>query len=264
MSNDNLPPKPAPQSDKPQKYFVRFSKPEDEQKILDFYDLNAHQNVRKREADILKNRIEDGSVVLIEDAQGQIVAASISYPHKTTDKDGDEHIKWQEVGSTRIVLNGYPGLFDAMIAMQVLRTFLVEPPEDRLVARMHTEPVQKMAEKLGWRRFSAPEDLIRMQKKSLNQNDQSAAPPDVNWFHMGVEGLPVVANWMVQALQPPVLENRKTGEKIELDFSKSKFFTVFKDEIMALADRDLGDHMTPDYSASIAKRSEKWMKAYFK
>lgn len=267
MSNDNLPPTPAKpdaSADKPQKYYVRFSKAEDEQKILEFYDLNAHHNVRKREADILKNRIEDGSVVLVEDEHGKIVAASISYPHKTVDSEGEEHIKWQEVGSTRIALNGYPGLFDAMVTMQVLRTSLVEPPEDRLVARMHTEPVQKMAEKLGWRRFNAPEDLILLQKKSVNPNDQSAAPPDANWFHMGIEGLPVMAKWMVETLRNPVLENRKTGEKIELDFTRSSFFNMFEQEIRHLAKRDFGTPDAPDMNKGLEKSRNKWLKNFFR
>lgn len=267
MSNDNLPPAQPPANaagDAPKKYFVRFSKVEDEQKILDFYDLNAHQNVRKRETDILRNRIEDGSVVLIEDEQGTIVASSITYPHKTTDAAGEERTKWQEVGSTRIVLNGYPGLFDAMVTMQVLRTFLVEPPEDRLVARMHTEPVQKMAEKLGWRRFTAPEELIHLQKKSVNPNDQSTAAPDVNWFHAGIETLPVMAAWMVKTLENPVLENRKTGEKIQLDFSKSSFFNMFEEEIRHLAKRDFGSPDTPDMKKGVQQSRDKWLKKFFR
>lgn len=268
MSNDNKPPHTAPAQDggeaKPKKYFVRFSKPEDEQKVLEFYDLNSHQNVRKREADLLRHRIEDGSVVLVEDAQGKIVASSITYPHKTTDSDGDEHVKWQEIGSTRIVLNGYPGLFDAMVTMQVLRTFLVEPPEDRLVARMHTEPVQKMAGKLGWRRFSAPQELINLQKQSVDPKDQSTAAPDVNWFHAGIETLPVMAAWMVKALENPVLENKKTGEKIELDFSKSSFFNMFEEEIRHLAKRDFGSPDTPDMKKSVQQSRDKWLKKFFR
>lgn len=267
MSNDNLPPAQPPANaagDAPKKYFVRFSKVEDEQKILEFYDLHAHQNVRKRETDILRNRIEDGSVVLIEDEQGTIVASSITYPHKTIDAAGEERTKWQEVGSTRIVLNGYPGIFDAMVTMQVLRTFLVEPPEDRLVARMHTEPVQKMAEKLGWRRFTAPEDLILLQKKSVNPNDQSTAAPDVNWFHAGIETLPVMAAWMVKTLENPVLENRKTGEKIQLDFSKSTFFNMFEEEIRHLAKRDFGSPDTPDMKKGVQQSRDKWLKKFFR
>lgn len=267
MSNDNIPPKAAPAvagtGDAPKKYFVRFSKPEDEQKILDFYDMNAHKNVRKRDADVLRQRIEDGSVVLIEDEQGKIVASSITYPHKTTDSDGIEHVKWQEIGSTRIVLNGYPGLFDAMVTMQILRAFLVEPPADRFVAQMHTDAVQGLAKKLGWRDYVADDALIDSKFSTIDKKDVSAASRD-HWFHTGVEGLPVMAAWMVKTLENPVLENKKTGEKISLDFSKSSFFNMFETEIRHLAKRDFGSPDTPDMQKGVEQSRNKWLKKFFR
>ncbi|MFN7113472.1 MAG: hypothetical protein ACK4PK_03850 [Alphaproteobacteria bacterium] len=268
MSNDNKPPQTAPAPDggaaKPKKYFVRFSKPEDEQKVLDFYDMNAHQNVLKRESDLMKSLVDDGAVVLIEDEQGKIVASSITYPHKEKDSDGVEHVKWQEVGTTRIALNGYPGLFDAMVTMQVLRAFLVEPPEDRFVAQMFTDPVQKMAGKLGWRRL--PEEDV---KAPLVKSKETMVPPGasvgtVNWFHLGTEGLPVMAAWMVKALENPVLENKKTGEKIELDFTKSSFFNMFEEEIRHLAKRDFGSPDTPDMKKGVQQSRDKWLKKFFR
>lgn len=251
------------QPSKNPKYFVRFSQPADEKKILEFYDLNSHQNVRKREATILRERINDGAVVLIEDEKGKIVASSITYPHKTTDSDGVEHVKWQEIGSTRIVLNGYPGLFDAMVTMQVLRSFLVEPPEDRFVAQMHTAPVQGMAHKLGWRGFTAKDELIDAKFKTLDPNDLPAASRE-HWYQLGMEGLPVMANWMVKALDNPVLENKKTGEKIELDFSKSTFFAMFEAEIRNLSGKNFGATDAPDMNEGVQKRRDQWLKKHFR
>lgn len=257
MSNDNLPPKP-------QKYFVRFSRPEDEKKIFDFYNLNAHQNVLQREVDLMKSLIEDGAVVLVEDAQGKIVASSITYPHKDKDANGVEHVKWQEIGTTRIALNGYPGVFDAMVTMQVLRAFLVEPPQERFVAQMFTDPVQKMAGKLGWRRLDqagVPQGLVGSKEKMVPSGTTVGT---VNWFHLGVEALPVMANWMVKTLENPVLENRKTGEKIELDFTKSSFFNMFEQEIRHLAKRDFGSPDTPDMKKGVEQARNKWLKKFFR
>ena len=267
MSNDNLPPAQPPANaagDAPKKYFVRFSKTEDEQKVFDFYDINSHKNVLQREKDLMKGLIDDGAVVIIEDEKGTIVAASITYPHKEKDSNGLEHVKWQEVGTTRIALNGYPGLFDAMITMQVLRAFLVEPPEDRFVAQMFTDPVQKMAGKLGWRRLD--EQAV---SPHLVGSKEKMVPPGtsvgtVNWFHMGTEALPVMAAWMVKALENPVLENRKTGEKIQLDFSKSTFFNMFEEEIRHLAKRDFGSPDTPDMKKGVQQSRDKWLKKFFR
>ncbi|HRI75499.1 MAG TPA: hypothetical protein PLX33_00770 [Alphaproteobacteria bacterium] len=267
MSNDNLPPNPVPANgtpDTPKKFFVRFSKIEDEQKVFDFYDLNTHKNVLQREKDLMKGLIDDGAVVIIEDEKGTIVAASITYPHKEKDSDGVEHVKWQEVGTTRIALNGYPGLFDAMITMQVLRAFLVEPPEERFVAQMFTDPVQKMAGKLGWRRLdeqSVSPHLVESKEKMVPPGTSVGT---VNWFHMGREGLPVMAAWMVKTLDNPVLENKKTGEKIQLDFSKSSFFNMFQEEIKHLAKRDFGSPDAPDMQKGVQQSRDKWLKNFFR
>jgi hypothetical protein len=250
-------------SDQPKKYFVRFSQKEDHDKVLEFYNLNAHHNVRKRETELVKKMADEGAVVLIEDEKGAIVAASITYGHKVKDKDGVEHVKWQEIGSTRIVLNGFPGLFDAMITMQTLRAFLVEPPEDRFVAQMHTAPVQGMAGKLGWRPFDAPEELIAAKLGTVDPKDLKEASRE-HFYHSGVEALPVMAARMMTALDNPVLENKKTGEKIELDFSKSTFFKLFEPEIRKLATKDYGDVEKPDMKAGVKERRDAWMKNFFR
>src|SRR4051812_25664722 len=114
-------------STEPVRYYPRFSRAEDHDKLLAFYDDNAHKNVLKRNADLLKKMISDGAVVLVEDQAGKIVAASITYPYTKTDKKGNENVKWQEIGTLRCALNGF-GIFDALISMQILRTFLLDPP----------------------------------------------------------------------------------------------------------------------------------------
>lgn len=246
------------------KYFIRFSNKNDFDNIVDFYELNAHKNVRKRQHDLMKQLAEDGAVVLIEDEKGKIVAASITYPHKVTDKNGVEHVQWQEIGTTRIVLNGYPGLFDAMVTMQTLRAFLVEPPEGTFVAQMHTAPVQGMAGKLGWRRMEEmPEGLMESKIKSVDPADAPHLSTN-NWFLCGVEALPVMASKMVKAIDNRILENKKTGEKIELDYSKSSFFRLFGDEIRELAKKDYGDVEKPDAKQNVRQRRDKWLKNFFR
>lgn len=252
-----------PESNLP-KYYVRFSQTADRDKILDFYDLNAHKNVLKRDVDLMKHLVDDGAVVLVEDEQGKIVASSITYSHKVSDAQGIEHTQWAELGTTRIALNGYPGLFDAMVTMQTLRAFLVEPPEDRFVAQMHTDPVQKMAGKLGWRPLdekSVPDALRKDKEKTIGA---SASIGTDHWFQCGIEALPVMAKWMVQAVDNPVLENKKTGGKIQLDFSKSTFFKMFEEEIHHLAAKNFGDVNNPDPKQSVRQRRDKWLKNFFR
>lgn len=251
-------------SETPEKYYIRFANKDDFDKIVEFYDLNAHKNVRKREQALMKTLADDGAVILIEDAKGKIVAASITYPHKATDDKGNEVVKWQEMGTTRIVLNGYPGLFDAMITMQTLRAFLVEPPTSTFVAQMHTAPVQGLASKLGWRPMPAlPDGLMDAKIKTMDPADVPKLTTE-NWFLCGTEALPVMAARMVKSIENPVLENKKTGDKIELDYSRSTFFKLFGDEIKALAGKDFGDVDNPNVKQNVQRRRDRWLKDFFR
>jgi len=247
---------------KPPKYFIRFSQETDFNKVAAFYDINAHENVLKRENDLIRKMVDDGAVIIVEDEKGTIVASSITWPHKVTDANGVEQTKWHELGTTRCVLNGYPGLFDAMIAIQSLRSFLVEPPENVFVARMLTTPVQGLARKLGWREMQGevPQDLVDSRLKTFSGGD----PALDNWFVFGMEGMPVAAKWLENTLENPVLTNKKTGEQIELDFTKSTFVMMFKDEIKNLAARDFGDVNKPDQSQNLHQRRDKWLKKFFR
>jgi len=248
----------------PKKLFIRFSNANDFDNIMEFYELNAHKNVRKRQSDLMKQLAEDGAVVLIEDEQGKIVAASMTYPHKTPDKAGVERVQWQEIGTTRIVLNGYPGLFDAMITMQTLRAFLVEPPDSTFVAQMHTAPVQGMAEALGWRPMPVmPDGLMDAKIRSVDPGDVPNLSAN-NWYLCGMEALPTMAARMVKSIDDPILENKKTGEKIELDYSRSTFFKLFGPEIRVLANKTYGDVEKPDTAQSVRQRRDRWLKNFFR
>lgn len=249
-------------ADAPKKYFIRFSVEEDFDKISAFYDVNAHKNVLKREQELMKKLTRDGAVVLVEDEQGSLVAASITYAHKAKDEHGVEHVQWQELGTTRCVLNGYNGIFDAMIAMQTLRAFLVEPPDNMFVAQMETTPVQNLAKKLGWRALEGGPSEALLDAKKKTVSDGHATSND--WYCYGIEALPITAKWFENAIENPVLTNKKTGEQIELDFSKSTFFTMFKDEIGNIAKMNLGDVDKPNAAQSLRTQRDKWLKKFFR
>lgn len=247
----------------PKKYYVRFSNVEDHDNIMEFYAENPHNNVCGRHSDLIKNMANDGSVILIEDAAtGKIVGASISYPLHA-DRNGIEQQKWLEIGTTRMVLNGYPGLFDIMIGMQIMRAYLVEPPEDCFVGQMESTAVRKMAHNLGFRPYAPSKELVETSDKTLEIAPGTTYGFD-NWYAGGVEMLPIIAKKMKDVLDKHCLEHVKTGEKIELDFSKSNFFAMFKDDIRAAADKNLGDPDHPDMTKGIAKHRQEWMKSRFK
>lgn len=252
----------------PVKYFARFSESSDYDNIVKFYQDYKHHNVRARDQDLMKELAENGSVVLLEDAQGKIVGTIVSYPLVSTDAAGTEHQKWSEIGSTRIVLNGFSGILDVLTGMSVLRTFLVEPPEDRFIAKIGHPAVQKMAEKLGWREFTPEQEAVELAAKTKRMEDDIVAPPDSGtnpkWYQAGMEALPIMAKFMIEAMDHPVLTNKKTGAQIEIDLSKTRFLKMFEPEIRALAGRDLGSIEQPAQDRSVAQARAKWMQKTFK
>ncbi|MBI3441032.1 MAG: hypothetical protein HY052_04400 [Proteobacteria bacterium] len=247
----------------PKKYTLRFSTVEDHAKLMAFYAENPHDNVCERHSDLIKEMADKGSVVLVEEAAtGKIVGASISYPIYV-EQEGIEREKWMELGTTRMVLNGYPGLFDMMLGLQILRAYLVEPPEDRFVAQMESPMVRKMAQKLGWRPYTPSKELVEISDKTLDIAVGETYGYD-NWYSGGEEMLPVVAKLLCAAIDKPCLENPKTGDKIELDISQSSFFKIFEDDIRALATKNLGDPDKQDYTKSVAKHRDAWMHRKFR
>ena len=246
-------------TDTPKKLFVRFSNIDDHDKIMDFYRANPHSNVSDRHEDLMKTMADNGSIILLETQKGEIVGASISYP-LMGEADPSKQ-KWLEIGTTRITLNGYPGMFDVMIAMQTLRAYLVEPPDDRFVCQMESPLVRKMAHKLGFRPLAPSDELVRVSDATVEAEETCG---DENWYSAGPEALPVLAKLMRDALDKPYLEHVKTGDKITLDFSRSVFFKLFEPEIRDLADRNLGDPEKPNMTASVSANRKEWMHKFFK
>lgn len=254
MKQDKKPAAPDQKNEDIKTYYIRMAQPEDFDKIFDFYHDNKHPNIREREVQELRERADHGSIVMIEDEDGELVAASISFAHRV-EENGIETVKWTEVGATRIAgINGYPGVFDLMVVAQTLRSYLVEPPEDCFIARMRYDKIQKTAERLGWRRMDDLGDL----------GDTLPDDRKDDWFRAGVEALPTMAQYMVDAWDKPTLTNPKTGEKIKISFERSTMFDKFKDSIEKLAERDYGSVDKPDLTQGIRKHRDDWLKRRFR
>jgi hypothetical protein len=256
-SNDT----PVATPEKLPRFFIHFSSIDDLPRIMEFYRENPHQNVCDRNDDLMRKLADEGSVIFVEDEKGKIYGASISYP--LLREAGDTTVReWVELGTTRMVVNGYPGLFDMMIAMQTLRAYLVEPPEDRFVCQMESAAVRKMAARLGFTPYTPTDEVVRISDQTISAQYDSGKE---NWYSAGAEALPVMAALMCAALDKPHLTHQKTGERVVVDFSKSRFFHAFENEIRALAARDI-PNITDDplQSKRVAENRNDWMKRYFR
>lgn len=226
------------------KLFVRFSTSKDEQDIFDFYNENKHEFVFQRDPNIWKERIAAGAVTIIHDEDGKIVASGIAYPITQKDKDGNEVHQWTELGSTRVALDGI-GLVGVLTSAQVLRAYLLEPPDDRFVLEIvvgnsHSKHVYT---KMGATSFDIPPGLHEKVKATVAPGSGQA---EVEWFQIGVEIMPEFAQKLLDNQKNPVLKNKKTGEEYELDFSRCVLVTQFDAEVKDLASRDFGDSKKPD------------------
>lgn len=247
----------------PQTFSIRFSNVDDLENIMAFYAKYPHKNVAGRHENLIRELADSGSIIMVENKDtGEIVGLSISYPIMAHDGGVDQE-KWLEVGTTRMVLNGYAGLFNVMIGMQVLRAYLVEPPEERFVCQMESPFVRAMAHELGFRPFVPSKELVELSDKTLDIADGETYGYE-NWYSAGPEALPVLAQKMIEAMDKPCLENPKTHETIQLDFSKTKFFDMFEKEIRSLAGKSYGNPDTPDMEKSVAKHRQEWMRSFFK
>ncbi len=247
----------------PETYYVRMAKKAELDKVINFYKKNKHENICERNKEILENHVDDGSVVIIESAEGKIVAASISYAH-TINENGIDNVKWIEVGSTRISgLNGFTGVFDIMTSTQILRSYLVEPPEECFVARMKYEAIQKTAERLGWRPLpNVPPSLEASSNKQKNLDNLTNSSD--NWYSLRIEGMPTMAQHFINAMNKSVLTHRKTGENIKISFERSNVFNKFKTNIENLAKKNHGSIDNPDLSKGIRHNRDQWLKRYFR
>jgi len=238
------------------KLFVRFSTAQDEQKIFDYYTENQHEFVAKREPEIWKERIASGAVTLIEDEQGKIVASTICYPViSMTDKGEDIH-KWTEIGSVRVTLDGV-GLFKPLLAASVMRSALLEPPEDRfaieiVIGNAHSKHVFMKEGATPWR---IPEELRLMVEDTLSADDTTGA---VDWFQLGIEAMPHFAKTLLDLEASPKLTDKKTGEVYELDFSKCVLTNIFHKELEKASTLHLGDTKKPDMSQGIKSARDKF------
>ncbi len=245
----------------PKKYFVRFSRDEDYAKLMDFYKDNAHQNVLPRDESVMRDLVDNGAAIILEDEKGVIVAASISYS-LIEDKNGLS-CKWVEIGTTRCVLSGYGKIFDALVPLQALRAFVVEPPEEGFICHVITEPVQKIISRFGFKPFAIQQDILDAKRKLLSQASAKADQSD-NWFALDTEDFPRAIKAMWEVLDSPHLENYKTGERIKIDISRSKFLTSFNEEIRALAKDDFNKVSNDNRKKSYAQKRRAWGNRFFK
>ena len=212
------------------RFVLRFSRQEDTQKLMEFYNENTHENVYVRDPDVLEERIRNGAAIIFEDEHGNIQGASVAYPIENAK---GEH-EWTELGSTRITFNGF-GLYPYMVAAQTIQGFMVEPPEDSFVAEVDIDNdavISLLHGKLQWPDFDAPEELTDKMEDSVKDGEEIMP---VNWYHCGPESIAHQAQVVKKLVDNPVLYNKRTEETVDVDLSQFPPAKHFRQALERLA-----------------------------
>lgn len=230
------------------KLYVRFSTQADEKAIFDFYAGHQHQFVFQRDPEVWKERIKSGAVTIIHDDKGEIIASSISYPVLTKDAQGNDVHKWTEIGSTRVAVEGI-GLFKTLISAQIMRAYLLEPPDDRFALEivLNNTHSKHVFLKHGATPFDIPPDMAKAVGATITSNGGQK----VEWFQMGMETIPAFAQNLLDAAKSNRVVQKDTGQAYDVDFSKCVLMTAFADDIKAIAKLDCGDPAAPDLKRGI-------------
>lgn len=242
---------------KTKKLYIRFSKKEDTQNILNFYNNNEHEYVAGRDPAVLKKMAQGGAVTLIEDEKGKIVATSISYPMTQKNDQGIEHHRWSEIGSTRVSLGGL-GLFKVLFSAQLIKAFFLEPPEEKFVIEIdHDNKHSKhVFEKIGCEDFEDTGDIQNLAEQTMDPDDTGA---EVDWYFFPAEKMHLLAQNMLNFKKNPQITNKKTGEVYELDFSRCQLFTVFEKELRVLANKPIKTPQNSNKRLPIKQASQQFL-----
>jgi hypothetical protein len=231
------------------KLFLRPSGPKDADAVIDFYADNPHQYVYQRAADVLRERVESGAVMMIVDEDDKIMATAISYPLITKDAAGSDVHDWSEIGSVRVAL-GETGLFKPLVSALVLNSWLFEPPGDRFVIEIakNNAHSRHVFAKEGATPFNIPPEL---EKKVAGTLEPGTTQMSVDWFQFGPEAMPGFAANLLSIEENPSLVNKKTGEEFVFDVSGCALFSRFHDILEKLSHMDYGDAAQPDFSRKL-------------
>jgi hypothetical protein len=229
----------------PEKLYLRFSTAADLDRVVEFYEQHRSPYVFQREREVWKERVEAGAVTLIENAKGDIVASTISYPLRAGSgagqyDAGDQGHRWTEIGSVRVALEGI-GLFRPLIAAQVLRAAAYEPPEDGFVLEIvnaNTRSREAFA-KIGAAPFTLPGELF----EQVQQTFAEGKDREVGWYRIAPETYPVFAAEIASA-SGRRLGNAAAGQHYVLDTSR----LLLEDLV-----RDVSAHHAPESRSQRAR-----------
>lgn len=254
---------------------IRFSAPQDKARVYDFYRHNQHKHVDQRKVDVWNERTENGRVIIVEDNEQNIGFVSVAYDYAETENGP---VKWIELGSTTNKQNPAEkpyemikgiNLYPSIVAAQTIYEFLVNTPEDKLIANIfddNTAVIHMLNKKVGWHFFEPDEAILKATKTtkdSVNEHEQEAG--DV-WLAATTDTLPHQARMVLKFIDEGTsqgLFNKKSGRHIGLDVSSFSLANEFRAAVEALAYGPVARHLESNPHMGMAA-ARKYLESHLK
>jgi hypothetical protein len=213
---------------------IRFSTPADVPAVLSFYHANQHHNVDNRGDAVFQDRTEQGRVFLALMPDNSIGASSMSHPF-TTPLAGGGTGSSTEIGSTLARVDGF-GLYPFIISSQIIHEFLEKPPEGVFFACIHTDNtavLSLLTKKVGW-------DVVPGTQEFADAIGEGPNLHHFNWLNASTNTFAHQARIVLAHIDAGYVENRKTGERLNLDLSGFSLATKHRAALTELANGAFG------------------------
>lgn len=229
-----------------QTYYLRFSTAADEQALLDFHHANPSPYISVRKEEALRDTLSNGLTIFLEKEDGTIVGASSIYPHRYPNDKA--RIQFNELGTTRLTVEGYRGLFNIMVGTKVMKAQIYNTPAEGFVFNTFSKGFQSKVEKDGYVRIEDPAKLAAC-KAALDNTTVTPSDKPLVWYSFSVANAPrLVRENVLPALDNPISNGKAS---LRVDFSRIAQAKAFEDglrDIAAIADND------PQAAQKVAQR----------
>jgi len=211
---------------------LEFSKAADYGRIDKLFDpaiknvADPDDYVVKRLDDVFHSAINKGNCVFLSDPAGDVQCMTIAYHAYLDDNPppGANH-DFTELGTSLSLRVGFNAA-QLVVAVLALNEWWNHNPNIMTAAMIKATNIASLKtyrDALGWTVFSNPDvisDLFKATDKTLADiTGPSILAPDEEWYHYDETSLSLHAQCLIAFMNQGGLINKKTGEKLSVDFS---------------------------------------------
>ena len=240
MSLKSIRPNDSPSKSLPSKLKLAFSKAADHRRISKLFTkevkskIDPDDFVVKREKQIFDKTINDGhAAFLYSPDTGEVYTLTMAY--HVNEKQG--YHKHTEIGTSLASLPGFKSAQIAVAAL-VLKEWWLSEPNGKIVTEILPENAPSLKlyrDNLNWRPIfnkKITEELHKLCNENIAPEDKGR--PTL-WFECDAGTLPIMAKILLDYIDQGRLNNKHTGQQIELDLEALQNIGLSRQRIEMIA-----------------------------